>query len=434
LPPSLPTVAIVGRVNVGKSALFNRLVGGRTAIVDEMPGVTRDRNIGQCNWCGYDFFVIDTGGLSPGSDDPFQSAIEKQIGLAISEADAIILIVDGRTGVQPFDEIAADLVRKAGIPSFVAVNKVDNVSMIPLADEFYGLGLGDPWPVSALHGQGTGDLLDAVVGVLPRVESVETSELSLAVIGRPNVGKSSIVNRLCESERNIVTPVPGTTRDSIDTFVVSQDQRFRLIDTAGLRRRSRKMDDVEFYSTLRAWKSVSQGDVVLLLMDASEFPALQDLRIAGRAWDLGKGLLFGVNKIDLGLDKDKWIREIIRRFHPARWVPILFFSAETGQGVGRILPLVSQVGARRDAEIRTSELNRILHNATEKVQPPSPKGKAVKFFYATQVGTKPPRILLFVNRPGEVQENYRRYIENSFRNALSMNGVPIRIIFRKREH
>ena len=434
MPSPLPTVAIVGRVNVGKSALFNRLVGGRTAIVDHTPGVTRDRNIGECNWCGYDFFVIDTGGLSPGNEDPLQEAIERQIDFALSEADAIILVVDGRSGIHPFDQAVADLARRSGMPCFLAVNKLDNVEMTGLAGEFYGLGLGDPWPVSSLHGLGTGDLLDAVVSVLPKRETAPADEISLAVVGRPNVGKSSIVNRLCESERNIVTPVAGTTRDSIDTIVTWKDQTFRLIDTAGLRRKSRKMNDVEFYSTLRAWKSVSQGDVVLVLMDATDAPAQQDLRIAGRAWELGKGVMIGVNKIDLGIDRDEWIRKIIARFHPARWIPILFVSAETGQGVGRILPTTEIIGERRRVVLKTSELNRILGRAVEKVQPPTPKGKAVRLFYATQVSFGPPRILIFANRPADIPENYRRYIENRFRGELSMKGVPLRIVYRKRDH
>jgi GTP-binding protein len=421
-------------VNVGKSALFNRLTGGRTAIVDESPGVTRERNIGQCNWGGYDFFVIDTGGLSPGSDDPLQEAIERQIGLAVSEADAIILVVDGQSGVHPFDQAAADMVRRAGIPCFLAVNKIDNVEMTSLSPEFYSLGLGDPWPVSAIHGQGAGDLLDAVVGVLPRMETDGFEGVSLAVVGRPNVGKSSIVNRLCESERNIVTPVAGTTRDSIDTFVTWKDRTFRLVDTAGLRRRSRKMDDVEFYSTLRAWRSISQGDVVLVLMDATNPPAQQDLRIAGRAWDLGKGVIIGANKIDLGFDRDQWIRRLIDRFHPARWIPIVFVSALTGQGVGRILPMTGTVSARRCATLKTSELNRILERATDRVQPPTPRGRAVRLFYATQIASCPPTVLIFANRPADIPENYRRYVENSFRAELSMKGVPMRVVYRKREH
>lgn len=431
---SLPTVAIVGRINVGKSTLFNRIAGGRIAIVDNQPGVTRDRNITLANWTGHDFFIIDTGGLAPGSEDAFQESIANQIKLALSEADAVILVVDVVSGIHPFDIEAADLVRRSGLPAFLAVNKIDNNERLPFITEFFQLGLGKPWPVSALHGHGSGDLLDGVMEVLPTVEQEEGQELALAVVGRPNVGKSSIVNRLCREERNIVTEVPGTTRDSIDTLVTWNGNDIRIVDTAGLRRKSRKMDDVEFYSTVRAWKSISRGDVVLILMDASEYPVQQDIRIAGKAWEMGKGVIIGVNKIDLGIDRELWINSIIQRFNPARWIPIAFFSALTGEGAGRILPTAVETGRLRKTDLQTSEINRIIMRAVEKVQPPSPRGKQVKLFYATQVGHSPPRILIFANHPGDIPENYRRYIENNLRESLGMRGVPLKIIYRKRQH
>ncbi|MCK4807982.1 MAG: 50S ribosome-binding GTPase, partial [Candidatus Aegiribacteria sp.] len=280
----------------------------------------------------------------------------------------------------------------------------------------------------------SGDLLDSVISVAEIGEKTEYSGLSLALVGRPNVGKSSIVNRLCREDRNIVTDVPGTTRDSIDTMVSWHDKDVRIVDTAGLRRKSRKMDDVEFYSTVRAWKSITRGDIVLVLMDASEYPVQQDIRIAAKAWDMGKGVIIGVNKIDLGIDKDLWIASIIQRFNQAKNMPIIFFSALTGEGVGRILPITFQVGETREMNLSTSEINRRLQDAVEEVQPPSPRGKPVKLFYATQVGEKPPRILIFSNHPGDIPENYRRYIENSFRKHLSMKGVPLKIIYRKRKH
>jgi len=431
---SVPTVAIVGRVNVGKSTLFNRLAGSRVAIVDDQPGVTRDRKMTWAHWSGQDFLIIDTGGLDPGSEDAFQESIEKQINLALQEADAVILVVDAVSGVHPFDIEAAKLVRKTGLPSFLAVNKVDNNPRMDLVPEFFNLGLGDPWPVSALHGLGSGDLLDAVVSVLPSSEKTEYDGLSLAVVGRPNVGKSSIVNRLCREDRNIVTDVPGTTRDSIDTMVSWRDKEIRLVDTAGLRRKSRKMDDVEFYSTVRAWKSIARGDVVLVLMDASEYPVQQDIRIAAKAWTMGKGVIIGVNKIDLGIDKDLWKASIIQRFNQAKNMPIIFFSALTGEGTERILPTAFEVGKIREFELSTSRINTLLHDATEKIQPPSPRGKPVKLFYATQVGHTPPRILIFSNRPEDIPENYRRYIDNSLREHLGMRGVPLKIIYRKRKH
>jgi len=432
---SIPTVAIIGRVNVGKSTLFNRIVGGRVAIVDDRPGVTRDRNMALANWTGHDFFVIDTGGLAPGSEDAFQNGIDRQVRLAIEEADAIVLVVDLTEGVHPYDMDAAAMVRKSGIPAFLAVNKADNAERFPRAADFYGLGLGNPWPVSALHGHGTGEMLDAITAVLPKEEHLETESLALAVVGRPNVGKSSLVNRLCHAERNIVTEVAGTTRDSTDTMITWKDNNVRLVDTAGLRRKSREMDDLEFYSTVRAWKAIAMADVVLVVMDAAEYPVQQDIRIAARAWELGKSVLIGVNKIDLGkMDRDLWIKAIIERFNAAKWMPIMFFSALTGAGVGRIIPTAVEVGNSRKTEMSTSELNRILRAAVEEVAPPSPRGRHVKLFYATQVGTAPPRVLIFVNHPEDLAENYRRYVENKLREGLDIQGVPLRIIYRRREH
>ncbi len=431
---SLPTVAIIGRVNVGKSALFNRLVGGSRAIVDGTPGVTRDRNLGIGNWSGHDFHVVDTGGLVPGSEDPVQTSIERQVGLALEEADAVILVVDILDGLHPFDQVAADLVRRSGVPAFIAANKADNISRDPAAAEFFSLGLGFPYPVSALHGTGTGELLDALVSVLPSAEHSDEEAVSLAVVGRPNVGKSSLVNRICGFERSIVDSVPGTTRDSTDTMVTWQEHRFRLVDTAGLRRRSRRMDDLEYYSTLRSWRSVDRADVVLVLMDGSEPPSQQDIRIAGRAWELGKGLIIGANKVDLGFDRKVWLDLLLESFHPAKWIQVLFLSALQGNGVGRILPIVWQTAESRSADLPTSEINDRLQKAVQDVQPPSPGGKPLKFFYATQTGMRPPRLLIFANRPEEIPDNYRKYLENSMRELLGLKGVPISISFRRREH
>ena len=434
---TISTVAVVGRVNVGKSAFFNRLVGKRNAIVDNAPGVTRDRNIDTCTWGGKTFFVVDTGGLAPGAEDPLQESIERQVRLAVSDAQAVILVTDVIEGVHPFDQMAADLVRRSGLPFFLAVNKVDNAERVDLALDFYSLGLGDPWPVSSLHGLGVGDLLDAVVASLPDgdvPEESEEDELNLAVVGRPNVGKSSIVNRLCGSERSLVTDSAGTTRDSTDTVLEYMDRRIRLVDTAGLRRRSRKMADVEYYSTVRAWRSMSVADVVLVVLDGAEYPTQQDLRIAGKAWELGKGVVFGVNKVDLGLDRGLWRQAIVERFAPARWIPIIFHSALTGSGMDQVLPTVLRVGDRRAADIRTSKVNEKLGEAVERVQPPAPRGRPVRFFYATQVGSRPPKVLVFVNRPGDIPENYRRYIENNLREVLEMDGVPLKVLYRARKH
>ena len=430
----LPAVAIVGRVNVGKSTLFNRIAGGRIAITDDQPGVTRDRKMAGANWSGYDFLVIDTGGLEPGSEDVFHESIRRQISMALDEAEAVILVVDVTEGVHPFDSAAAEMVRRSGLPCFLAVNKVDNYERRSLVNEFYRLGLGEPFPVSALHGHGSGDLLDAVVEALPEERAEPYSGMSMSVVGRPNVGKSSIVNRLCNSDRNIVTDIPGTTRDSIDTVLKWKDSQIRIVDTAGLRRKSRKMESVEFYSTVRAWKSISRADVVLAVMDGAEYPVQQDIRIASKAWEMGKGVVIGVNKTDLGLDTELWLKSILQRFEQARHMPVLFFSALTGEGMEQVLPEVMETGRRREISIPTSLINRKLEAAVERVPPPSPRGKPLRFFYATQVGTRPPKVLLFVNRPSEVPSNYRRYITSSLMEGLDMRGVPLKVILRKRKH
>lgn len=430
----LPVIAIVGRVNVGKSSLFNRFTGGRAAIVDNTAGVTRDRKIGTGEWNGKSYIAVDTGGLSPGSDDPFQEAIEKQVRLAVEEASCIVLLTDGSEGVHPFDQTAVELVRRSGIPSYLAVNKIDTAERLNLIHEFASLGMGNPWPVSASHGLGVADLLDEIVRDFPEGEPEPFDGISVAVIGRPNVGKSSIANRLLESDRNIVTPVAGTTRDSIDSFMEWKGNRFRLIDTAGLRRKSRKMEDVEFYSTLRSWKSVGSADVVVLVLDGMEYPTTQDLRLATRAWEMGKGLLICVNKTDLGIDRPLWIRSVKQRFPLARWIPIFFTSALNGQGMGKLLPMVHAVAERRSAKLATSKLNNLLRDAVAKVQPPSPKGKMLRFFYITQVKQSPPVLVVFVSRPDLIPDNYKSYFENTMREELNMNGVPMKVIYRKREH
>jgi len=430
----LPVVAIIGRVNVGKSSLFNRLIGGRTAIVDDEAGVTRDRKIGSTEWNGVNFITVDTGGLAPGSDDPFQEAIEKQVRLAVQEAQVIILIVDGTEGIHPFDEAAVELVRKSGIPCLVAVNKIDTHERLGMEHEFAALGLGDPWPISAAHGLGVADLLDEIVKDLPVVDKPEFDGISVAVIGRPNVGKSSIVNRLLNDDRNIVTPVAGTTRDSIDSYLTSKDTNYRIIDTAGLRRKSRKMEDIEFYSTLRSWKSVGSADVVVVVLDGNEYPTTQDLRLATKAWEMGKGLLICVNKVDLGLDRHLWIRSVVQRFPLAKWLPIFFTSALEGKGMGKLLPMVKSVAERRKVVISTGKLNKIMRGIVNEVQPPSPKGKMLKFFYITQVKECPPVVVAFMTRADLLPDNYKAYFENKMHDALNMKGVPLKIVYRNREH
>jgi GTP-binding protein len=430
----LPTLAVVGRVNVGKSSLFNKICGGRGAIVDNAPGVTRDRKFAVAQWGGRSFVLVDTGGLSPGKDDPFQEAIRRQVAFAVDEADAVVFLVDAATGIHPHDQEAAMLIRKSGLPVILAVNKVDTAARLDLVHEFNALGLGKPWPVSAAHGLGVADLLDHVLPFLPEMEIPEFVGVSIAIIGRPNVGKSSLVNRLCDAERAIVNPEPGTTRDSTDTIVKWKETSFRLIDTAGLRRKCRKMEDVEFYSTLRAWRSAEGADVCVVVLDGAEYPAGQDARILNRVWEMGKGVLICVNKVDLNIDRKLWIESVIQRFPPAAEIPVMFVSALTGTGVGRILPEVNIIAERRAMKLSTSKVNQLLLKVVREVPPPSPGGKQLKFFYATQVRQAPPSFLLFVTRPDLVPENYRRYLENSFRRELKLKGVPMNLVLRKRDH
>lgn len=430
----LPTLAVVGRVNVGKSSLFNKICGGRGAIVDNAPGVTRDRKFALALWNGRKFLLVDTGGLSPDREDPFQEAIRRQVAFAVDEADAVVFLTDGAAGLHPHDQEAARLIRKSGLPVVLAVNKIDTSQRLELVHEFNSLGLGRPWPVSAAHGLGVADLLDHVLQFLPDIEVPDFQGVSVAVIGRPNVGKSSLVNRLCDSERAIVNPVPGTTRDSTDTIVNWKDHAFRIIDTAGLRRKCRKMEDVEFYSTLRAWRSAESADVCIVVLDGAEFPTGQDARILGRVWEMGRGLLICVNKADLGLDRKLWIETIVQRFPPAADIPVSFISALDGTGIGRILPSVHQIAGKRSMKLSTSKVNQLLMKVVKEVPPPSPGGKQLKFFYATQVRQSPPSFLLFLTRPDLVPENYRKYLENAFRRELNLKGVPMNLVLRKRDH
>ncbi len=429
-----PTLAVVGRVNVGKSSLFNKICGGRGAIVDDAPGVTRDRKFAMAQWNGRRFLLVDTGGLSPDRDDPFQKAIRRQVAFAVDEADVVILLTDATTGVHPYDEEAARLMRKSGLPVVLAVNKVDTGARLDLVHEFNSLGLGKPWPVSAAHGLGVADLLDHVLPMLPDMVVEDFQGISMAVVGRPNVGKSSLVNRLCDAERAIVHSEPGTTRDSTDTVAGWKDTLFRIIDTAGLRRKSRKMEDVEFYSVLRAWRSAREADVCVVLLDGAEYPTGQDSRILGKIWEMGKGILVCVNKSDLGLDRDLWLQSIMQRFPPASDLPVMFISALNGTGVGRVLPEVKRIAERRSVRLATGMVNRILMKAVKETPPPSPGGKQLRFFYGTQVRQSPPSFLVFLSRPDLVPDSYRRYLENSFRRELDLKGVPMSIVFRRREH
>jgi GTPase len=436
-PVGLPTVAIVGRPNVGKSTLFNRIVGRRIAIVAKREGVTRDRQFSRADWSGRSFLLADTGGILDVPERPLDREVRGQVLTAIAHADVVLFVVDGRTGVHPVDEHVADLLRKSGRPVVLAVNKLDELATATEHHEFHRLGLGDPVPVSALSGRGSGDLLDRVVAELPEPDASSQEEvaLRLAVIGKPNVGKSSFVNRLLGEDRVLVHEEPGTTRDAIDTWLEYEGERICLIDTAGLRRRSRVDDEVEFYSRLRATVAIERADVCLLVADARAGLTNQDFRIGEEAWEKGCGLVLVVNKWDLIEDRGPDVlalfeRELRQRAPYLRWVPILTGSALTGKRVRKVLELAREVQAQRTRRIPTAEVNRVLSELTARKQPPQGARGDVRIRYASQVATAPPRFVLWANRPEELRRSYLRYLANGFRDAWGFLGSPLRIATR----
>jgi GTP-binding protein len=431
-------VAIVGRPNVGKSTLFNRLIEQRKAIVNETAGVTRDRNYGKGEWNGVEYSVIDTGGYVVNSDDIFESEINKQVHLAIDEADVIIFVVDVELGITDLDDAVASILRKSKKEIVLVVNKVDNNNRILEAQVFYGLGLGEIYCVSSMTGSGTGDMLDAMVKKFANTDSLEEEhELPyLSVVGRPNVGKSSFINALIGEERNIVTDVAGTTRDSIHTHYNKFGHDFMIIDTAGLRKKTKVSEDVEFYSVLRSVRTIENSDVCLLLIDATRGVEAQDVNIFNLAVKNKKGVVILVNKWDL-IDKDtmttkKMTEEIQQRFAPFTDLPILFVSALTKQRVHKALETAMEVYNNRKQHIKTSELNEVLLDAIERYGPPSVKGKYVKIKYCTQLPSPTPAFALFANLPQYIKEPYRRYIENQLRDNFNFTGVPVQIYFRQK--
>lgn len=431
-------VAIVGRPNVGKSTLFNRLTGSRDAIVDQTSGVTRDRIYGKTEWNGVTFSVIDTGGYVENSDDVFEEEINKQVHLAIEESDVIILMTDVTEGVHELDRAVASILRKSGKKVFLVVNKVDNTARRMETPEFYALGLGEPYPVSSMSGSGTGELLDDIVKTLPPCESVEEeSELPrIAIVGRPNVGKSSLLNSLLGEERNIVTPVAGTTRDSIYTRYNKYNHDFLLVDTAGLRKKNKVKDDVEFYSVMRAVKAIENSDVCLLMIDAERGIESQDLNIFSLILRNSKGLIMLVNKWDL-VKKDSntardFEKEIRNRTSPFTDYDILFISAINRQRIHRILELAEKVNNNRRKKIPTSELNEAMQEAFRAYQPPAARGKPVKIKYVTQLPTYSPSFAFFCNHPQYIKEPYKRYLENRLREKFDFTGVPVKIFLRKK--
>lgn len=435
---SKPTVALVGRPNTGKSTLFNRLVGGRDAIVSDQAGTTRDRHFGTATWNGVDFWLVDTGGLVPDSQETMDKAIREQVERAVTEADLVLLLVDGRDGLNPIDADIARRLRQSGAEVMLAVNKLDDLRDHDARHAFHELGLGEPWPVSAASGKGTGDLLDEMVARLPESDQVEDeTAISIAVVGRPNAGKSSLVNRLLGEERLVVTPIAGTTRDAIDSVLNYHGRTLTFIDTAGLRRKAKVEGDLEFYSTIRTERAIDRADVCILVVDAERGLHNQDLRIATHAWERGAGLVIVVNKWDLIADKDantaaRGQQMLVQKAPFLEHVPFLYGSALTGQRVRKVLDLVLEVADERDKRVKTSEVNDVLQALIERNAPPQQQGEPVKLLYASQVATKPPEFAIVTNRPEDVPESYQRFLVRGFREAWGFMGVPIRMKFNRR--
>lgn len=431
---STPVVALVGRPNVGKSALFNRIVGHDTAIVSEEAGTTRDRHFARAEWQGRGFFLVDTGGITDDSRAPIDAAVRQQVETAIEEADLLLMVVDGKNGLHPIDRRVAEILRESGKPFIVVVNKVDNPSD-PGWYEFFELG-ADPVPVSAINGKQSGDLLDLVVSRIPEVAPEPQDSLRIAVVGRPNVGKSSFINKLLGEERLVVSETAGTTRDAIDATIRYHGEDLVFVDTAGLRRQSRVSDGIEFYSALRSRRAIERADLCLLLIDATEKLNNQDLKIAALAWEAGRGLIVIVNKWDL-FEKDdksaqKFEKECREKAPFLAFVPFLFTSAKTGLRVNKVLDVILEVSAERMKRITTSEVNERLGELVKRLQPPQAAGREVRLMYATQVDVAPPTFAVFGNHPDLVQEHYVRYLHNGFRESWGFRGNPVRILLRRK--
>ena len=432
----LPSVAIVGRQNVGKSTLMNRLTGKRQAITEDMPGTTRDRLYVSMNHAGRDFELVDTGGMESLPTDSMAQAVNEQVRSAMKQASVVVFLVDAMTGMAPQDYEIADEVRKSGKPVVIAVNKADNANLSLNAAEFHPLGLGEPIPVSAIHGRGAEDLLDRIVELLPPPENAipVTQQLRIAIAGRANVGKSSLLNYLVGEERSIVSPVPGTTRDSIDTPIDTAGGSVVLIDTAGIRRRGKIESGVEQYSVIRSLNAIDRADVVLIVLDASEPATAQDTHIAGYAKDQGRGLILVVNKIDLleNVDMTEYDRNMASRFKFIPYAERLYVSARTGDGVDRVIPSAFEIQAERSKRIPTPDLNSLVRQALARHAPPSTGGKLLKVLYATQVGVCPPEIVFFVNDPKLVHFSFERFLENRLREVFGFKGTPIKFTFKSR--
>ncbi len=435
-----PLVAIVGRPNVGKSMLFNKLTGHRTSIVEDTPGVTRDRIYGDCEWCGRNFSLVDTGGIEPGTENDMLKFMRRQAEIGIELADAIIMVVDVRSGVTAADQDVATMLRKSGKPIALAVNKCDSIGLVnPDVFEFYALGIGDLFETSAVHGHGTGDLLDWVLENIPEEEENEEEDdiIKVAIVGKPNVGKSSLLNRILGEERVIVSNVAGTTRDAIDSYFENETGKYCFIDTAGMRRKSKVDDMIERYSNMRTISAIERSDVCLILIDANDGVTEQDTKIAGLVHEAGKAAIIVVNKWDAVenketntmRDKEAAVKDGLA-YMP--YAPVVFMSALTGQRVDKVFQVIQDVHTQNTKRITTGALNSVLADATSRVQPPTDKGRRLKIYYMTQASTKPPHFVIFCNDARLFHFSYQRYLENQIREVFGLQGTPIRITIRQK--
>ena len=434
-----PIVAVVGRPNVGKSTLFNKIIGKRLSIVDDTPGVTRDRIYGDAEWQGKKLMLVDTGGIEPKTDDIILSSMRSQAQLAIDTASVIIFVTDLKSGVTAADMDVAAMLQKSGKPIVLCVNKCDKIGDVPMEFyEFYNLGLGDPIAVSSVHGHGTGDLLDAVMSHIDYSEFEETEEdiINVAVIGKPNAGKSSLINFISGEERSIVSNIAGTTRDAIDTKITRNGVNYNFIDTAGLRRKSKVEDNIEKYSVIRAKMAIERADVCVIMIDGVDGFTEQDSKVAGLALEEGKACIIAVNKWDAvekdGTTLDNYRKKLMVDFSFIPYAPIIFISAKTGQRVDRLFELIKYVNEQNTMRISTGMLNDILADATARVQPPTDKGKRLKIYYMTQASTKPPTFVCFCNKAELFHFSYQRYLENQIRSTFGLEGTPVRFVIRER--
>ena len=435
-----PLVAIIGRPNVGKSMLFNKLTGQRTSIVEDTPGVTRDRIYGDCEWCGRTFSLVDTGGIEPGTDSDMLKFMRRQAEIGIELADAIIMVTDVRSGVTAADEDVATMLRKSGKPVALAVNKCDSVGPTnPDVYEFYSLGIGDLFETSAVHGHGTGDLLDWVLANIPEDSGEEEEDglIKVAIVGKPNVGKSSLLNRILGEERVIVSNVAGTTRDAIDSYFENETGKYCFIDTAGMRRKSKVDDAIEKYSNMRSISAIDRADVCLILVDANEGVTEQDTKIAGLVHEAGKAAVVVVNKWDAVEDKEtNTMRDMETQVRQGLsymlYAPVVFLSALTGQRVDKLFQVIQDTYAQNTKRITTGALNSVLADATARVQPPTDKGRRLKIYYMTQASTKPPHFVIFCNDARLFHFSYQRYLENQIREVFGLQGTPVRITIRQK--